>query len=712
MGKGLMAAYRIVVCRLSNPSCEIIHASDFLLIHLFMNLNKDIIDHKLPLCFSIILLYMCGFSVSAHGEEAVADSVRKLDGVVVSASKLNREIIPVQQLGGEALQRLGAHNVADAVRYFSGAQIKDYGGIGGLKTVNVRSMGTNHVGVFYDGIQLGNAQNGTVDLGRFSLDNMEAITLYNGQKSSTFQSAKDFGSAASIYLQTRTPVFSNGRTHNFRAAMKLGSFGLANPSFLWEQKLSENLSLSLSAEYLYTTGRYKFRYKVTDSYDTTATRKNGDVNAMRAEVSLFGNVERGYWRSKVYFYKSERGYPGAVVKNKFSHEDRQWDTNLFVQGAYKRDFGRYYSLMFNAKYAYDYLHYLADPRRDESLMYVDNRYRQQEAYLSMANRFTLNRHWDINLSADYQFNLLNADMRDFVFPRRHTGLVALASSLIYDRFRLQGSVLGTFVRETVKSGRASSDRQEWTPTVVASCRPFGNIDLDVRAFYKRIFRMPTLNDLYYTFVGNVKLDPEYTNQYNIGLTYSRNFAGIALLNINAQADVYYNEIENKIVAMPTSNFFRWTMMNLGKVEIRGLDLAFQAGWRFLKNIFVNTRINYTFQLAQDFTDKNDPYYGDQIPYIPRHSGSAVVNLNYFDWEANYSFIYTGERYSSRANIPVNYVLPWYTSDFSVGRTLRGLGPGDLKLTLEVNNIFNQQYEVVACYPMPGINFRAVVQYLF
>ena len=74
------------------------------------------------------------------------------------------------------------NNVADALRYFSGIQIKDYGGVGGLKTVNIRSMGTNHVGVFYDGIELGNAQNGTVDLGRFSLDNMESVTLYNGQK--------------------------------------------------------------------------------------------------------------------------------------------------------------------------------------------------------------------------------------------------------------------------------------------------------------------------------------------------------------------------------------------------------------------------------------------------------------------------------------------------------------------------------------------------
>lgn len=85
-------------------------------------------------------------------------------------------------------------------------QIKDYGGIGGLKTVNIRSMGSQHVGVFYDGIQIGNAQNGTVDLGKFSLDNMELVSVYNGQKSDIFQSARDFASASAVYMVTRRPV--------------------------------------------------------------------------------------------------------------------------------------------------------------------------------------------------------------------------------------------------------------------------------------------------------------------------------------------------------------------------------------------------------------------------------------------------------------------------------------------------------------------------
>ena len=656
-------------------------------------------------------LFPAGGTMSLCAQNRL-DSLQRLDEVVVTAKALSKEVIPVQQLAGAQLQRLGAHSVADAIRYFSGVQIKDYGGVGGLKTVNIRSMGTNHVGVFYDGIELGNAQNGTVDLGRFSLDNMEAVTLYNGQKSALLQPAKDFASAGSIYLQSRTPRFAAGERQHVKSTFKTGSFGVVNPSIVWDRRLNERISSSVSAEYMYTTGRYKFTYRVEDSYDTTAVRRNGDVTAVRLEGGLFGSIKGGYWRAKAYLYRSERGYPGAVVKNKFSHEDRQWDTNVFAQGSFRKEFSPRYSLLINAKYAYDYLHYLADPRRDEALMYVNNRYYQHETYVSVANQYALLPVWDVSFSADYQFNLLDADLTDFVYPRRHTQLLAVATALRFPSVKMHASLLGTLVQDHVRSEAQGADnRAEWTPTVVVSYRPFSALDLNLRAFYKRIFRMPTLNDLYYTFIGNVDLEPEYTNQYNLGLTYAKEWGDRWLRRLEVQADVYYNEVENKIVAMPTSNFFRWTMVNLGKVEIRGIDLALQTAWQWGKNWYLTGRVNYTYQKAQDFTDPTDAYYGGQIPYIPWHSGSAVLNLNWREWEMNYSFIYTGERYSSRANIPVNYVLPWYTSDFSVSRT-QHWGKGDLKLTLEVNNLFNQQYEVVICYPMPGINFKVIAQYTF
>lgn len=642
-----------------------------------------------------------------------ADSVQQLESVYVTAHKTESKIIPAQRLSGEQLQRLSAHSVADAIRYFSGVQIKDYGGVGGLKSVNIRSLGSQHVGVFYDGVEVGNAQNGIVDLGRFSLENMEAVSLYNGQKSSIFQSARDFASAGSIYLQSRTPVFEKGKKNNFKITLKGGSFGTANPSLLWERQIGENLSMQISTEYLYTTGKYKFSYSKKDGYDTTEVRKNGDVRYYRAEASLFGNIRNGRWQAKVYCYDSERGYPGASVREepgKYRHQDRQWDRNFFLQGRFQKEISRFYRMQLNAKYAYDYLHYLSDPRLDVTTMYVDNRYRQQEFYFSSANGFRLFKWWSVNLSADLQYNTLNADLTDFAYPDRYTFLAALATSFDWGKFKIQGSLLNTFVTESVDKGEPAPDKSELTPAVVASYRPFGNVDLAFRAFYKRIFRMPTLNDLYYTFIGNKHLEPEYTVQYNMGVCYGKTLNGRFLKRVEFQTDFYYNEVEDKIIAVPTSNQFRWTMLNLGYVEIRGAEISAELS-ALIAGVSFNLLASYTYQKAQDFTDPENSSYGGQIPYIPWHSGSLILGAAYRSWSFNYSFIYTGERYESSANIPENYAQPWYTSDLSLSKGFE-IKKCRLHLSAEVNNIFDQQYEVVQCYPMPGTNFKIAASVLF
>ncbi len=275
--------------------------------------------------------------------------------------------------------------------------------------------------------------------------------------------------------------------------------------------------------------------------------------------------------------------------------------------------------------------------------------------------------------------------------------------------KIQGSLLHTFVDDYAEEeGAAAASKHVFTPTVVAQYTPFNDVDLSLRAFYKRIFRMPTLNDLYYTFVGNKYLKPEYTTQYNVGVAYAKVWPRSRLRRIEASADAYYNEVEDKIVAMPTSNQFQWTMLNLGYVEIRGLDLAAGGSLQF-GPVGIDCRLTYTWQKAQDFTDPASRFYGGQIPYIPWHSGSAVIGLNIRGWSLDYSFIYTGERYESVANIPENHALPWYTSDLALSKEFP-LGRSRLKATVEVNNLLNQQYEVVQCYPMPGTNVKCIISW--
>ena len=671
--------------------------------------NKHCIHLRWILCL-ILSLFTTVPAISqsrVRHQTSLSDTLLKLKEVTIYSNRMQKKMSPVQILSGKELEKLNVYSVADALRYFSGVQIKDYGGIGGLKTVNIRSMGSHHVGVFYDGIELGNAQNGVVDLGRFSLDNMEVISLYNGQKSAIFPPAKDYSSASAIYMQTRKPLFKGEKKNNLNIGVKGGSFSTINPSLLWEHRFNERISSSISTEYMYTSGRYKFTYAKKDGYDTTAVRQNGDVRMLRLENAFFGKIPKGEWKAKAYLYNSERGYPGAAVREepgKFRHQDRQWDTNLFVQGSFQNYFKPWYSLLANGKYAYDYLHYLSDPRLDVTTMYVDNYYRQQEIYASAAHLFTIYPWWSMSLSNDFQWNTLRADLIDFVYPTRNTILTSAATSFDFNRLMLQASLLYTHVDDNTRTkGANAGTKNKYTPSVIATWQPLTKLPLNVRAFYKKVFRMPTLNDLYYTFIGNKDLKPEYTTQYDVGITFSHTWNNHWRKSLDLQIDGYYSEVDDKIIAMPTSNQFRWTMINLGHVEIRGLDAAIRGEWGFGK-VELSTLFNYTYQKAQDFTDPTSEWYGGQIPYIPWHGGSIILNGSYQTWSCNYSFIYTGERYEAVANIPENYAQPWYTHDFSLSKTFQW-GKTGIRVTAEINNIFNQQYEVVQCYPMPGTSFK-------
>ena len=650
----------------------------------------------------------------------------ELEEYTITARVKEKDIIIPQVLSGAQIKKMNALSVADAIRYFSGVQIKDYGGVGGIKTVNIRSMGTNHMGVYYNGIQLGNAQNGQIDLGKYSLENIEEIQLYNGQKSDIWQSAREFGAAGSIYLTTRRPRFTEGKTVNVKAQMRAGSFALIDPSLLLDVKLSETMSLTMTAELISSDGKYPFRYRrVTPSgevaYDTTAIRQNGDIHATRVETAVnhyYSNT--GFWKLQLYHYNSERGVPGAIVNNVWRNGERLWDRNSFVQASWQDELFNRWSVRVNAKYANDYTRYI---NNDDKLIRVENQYLQQELYFTIAHKVRIFDWWDVSAAYDLQYNSLSMYMDAYRFTH---WLSAATAINIKNYLRVQASVLGTFVSDMSDlSDKSDLPATKWTPALFLSYRPTQLVDLRLNAFYKQSYRYPTFNDLYYTDMGNAYLKPELAKQHNIGVSFTQPFriAEQKGSEFRLNADYYYNRISDKIIAYPKGQQFRWTMLNLGLVKINGLDVNAQLHFVLPMDFYLTAKAQYTYQTAIDVTDPNDSYYGDQIPYIPWHSGSAVGMFGWQnDWQQyglNYSFIYVGERYNQQENIIYNYTQPWYTHDLSVfGEWQFGTNskesrtktkhPISLRVALDINNLLSQDYDVILNYPMPKRNYKCTV----
>lgn len=663
------------------------------------------------------LTLLLALVVGVKAETTPSDSIQTIKGVEITARLTQREIVPAQSLKNADLQRLNSQSIADALRFFSGIQLKDYGGVGGIKTVDIRSMGTHHLGIFYDGIELGNAQNGQIDLGQFSLDNIDEISLYNGQKSAIFQPASDFGNAGSVYIRTRKPRFTDGKSYNVKLKAKYGSSDLVRLSALWEQRLSSAVSTSLNAEHLTSSGKYKFNYRrVTPSgvvaYDTTAVRQNGDIRADRIDFNVNGILERGYWNTKVYFYNSQRGIPGAIVNNVWRRGERQSDLNFFVQNRFQKDITDRFSTQWLAKYAFYRTHYV---NKDTTQLPADNRFWQQEFYLSTSNAYEILPNWSISASYDFRWNKLNADTYRFVFPTRFSNMISLATAFEARFIRIQGSVLASFIHDKLHPTtrlmpgmKATDNITKFTPAlfidfpIIDKATNGASTKLSVRTFVKRSFRMPTFNDLYYTDLGNSNLKPESATQYDLGVVFNKQYNGHLLKNVQFQADGYYNTIHDKIIAYPKGQQFRWTMLNLGRVHITGIDVMGAIALQPINDLVVTARLQYTYQDARDVTNASDVFYKDQIPYIPYNSGSAIVNLAYLNWTLNYSFIYSGKRYNQQENIPNNYMQPWYTSDVSLQYDFKAFGT-KCRAMLEVNNILNQKYDVILNYPMPGIN---------
>lgn len=633
------------------------------------------------------------------------DSTMKIREVVVN-SKSIRTTTPNQHLTSSQLEKISNNSIADALKFFSGIQIKDYGGVGGMKTVNIRSLGCQHLGISYDGILLGNAQNGQIDIGQFSLDNVEEVALYNGQKSSIFMSASDFGNAGTVIIRTRRPVFSENKSFNLRFKTKAASYDTYRLSALYEQRWSKSLSSSLSAEAIKSTGKYKFRYH-NSSYDTTAIRKNGDIKSIRVEANLFYKSDKGTEGGmKIYTYHSERGIPGAIASNVWSRGERQWDNNTFLQAYIQKRFGTKFSTRLMSKYAYYNTHYV---NNDTTRMLIDNRYKQQEFYISSSNIYELASNWNVSVCYDFKWNKLNADTYGFVYPVRYSNLISFASSLQLDNFKIQGSLLATFINDKTKTGKSSDAVSALSPAIFVNWQPKQNGPLSLRTFIKKSFRTPTFNDLYYVDVGNAKLNPETAIQYNIGVAFDKHWDSNLFSSLRIQADAYYNDVKDKIISYPKGTQFRWTMMNLGKVSIHGIDLSAETELSLAKELTLNARLQYTWQKAIDKTDSESSYYKDQLPYTPEHSGSAIIVLSYRNTEFCYSTIYSGERYFQQENLPRNEMEAWQTSDISLSHTFK-INRNILRIKAEVNNVFNKDYDVVKNFPMPLRNYSIGIIY--
>ena len=592
-----------------------------------------------------------------------------LDASVVSARR--QVSAPSEKATREVLER--SSSLADAIRDFSGVQLRDYGGVGGLKTVNVRSLGSAHTAVFLDGVPIDNAQNMQPDLGRLDVEDMEAVELYSGQKSQLLQSAREYGSASSLHMTSAIP---KARKTSMR--LRGGSFGTVSPSISHEGRIARELTGRIRLGGDFSNGSYPFHI-TGPGYDTLMQRENGDIKAFKASGGLWYTPEGGRYHLSARMYDSERGIPGPVYKQSKQYPmslDRQADRNWSVQASGEQSISSTVSILARARYSRDILEYLDISELDPSVS-AEWDYDLRSTYLSTALGWQAAPWLHLSGAVDFQNEVLSSKVE----AARSTLFTAASAALLMDPWRASASL----------QYQVSDDGYRFlSPAFLLNWHP--REDWDFGATVKRSCRLPSFNDLYYTNVGGRDLLPEKVWQFAARWCWDRSYGR---WHFRANEELYHNRVTDKLIAVPNGSLFRWSMYNLGKVLIWGDEIHADVSW----NGALGLVARYSFQWARE------PGNDYQIPYIPLHSASFNLFGAWNGFRLDIRGFLTGERLTSGSSRPEYHLAPWTTWDASLSwHNARHSRPcPGITLSLDLRNILDQQYQIVQGYPMPGFN---------
>lgn len=706
--------------------------------------------------------------VRAGKQASVSDTLRTrtqhLDDVEVRAKKARSalsSVTPVQTITSSEFQLLGITSVGDAAKRMAGVQVRDYGGIGGLQTVSVRSLGACHTAVSYDGIVVSNMQAGQIDVSRYSLSTIRQLSVAIGQTSDLMLSARHYASAGILSIESRGIDWTSLKPWQLKVNAKTGSWGLFTPSLQYSQRFSSQTALTFDANMARADGVYPFTIQ-NGRYKEHHKRYNSDILAGQGEVNLFHRWDKNELSAKVSYYNSKRGLPGVVILYNSDAEERMWDESCFAQMVWKSQLAPRLALNARLKYAHTWSKY-----EDYNVKYQGGKLtdiaRQNEYYASATIGYDLGWGWTTALAEDFSIGDLRTNVVSQPNPTRYSSQTAWSLRWKWQRWQVDGNLVGTYISEKASkedkgsSGSSSSvnaripaDRKRISPSVAMNYRLLADETLYLRAMMKSTYRVPTFTDMYYLHIGNTNLKPENATEWNLGVTWAHQFGEKSLRNqargisLQATLDTYYNKVTDKIVAFPTT--YVWKMVNFGRVEIKGVDATLSLGIPMGQKMALDVDASYTYQYAVDKTDSKKSYYCHQLPYTPRHSGnvSAVWRNPWVivGWQMQavgerWSMIQCTDEYRMKAYQEHSFTL---SREFSLGKRKMNTGAGngsrenaseesalygitsrrnfsrtsrrnfsrgsDLKLSFSLLNVFNKQYEVIKYYPMPGRSWQA------
>ncbi|MDQ7054664.1 MAG: TonB-dependent receptor [candidate division KSB1 bacterium] len=599
-------------------------------------------------------------------------------------------------LSQKEFRRMVVRDVGDALAFVPGMMVKNYGGLGGLKTLSLRGGLATQTPILINGVRFDNFQTGTTDLSLLSLAHFSEVRVLRGGNAALHGADALTGA---VQLTTLSP----SARHVFSWRSGLGAFGYWENGIRWQAQPGKWRML-MSLLQVRSRGDYPFRQQEFGQM-IARRRDNADFQQLQGLFAAERPWPRGRFQLVLFAQESQRGVPGPVLQGRpLNASARQDDADGLLLVTLHQQLSSRFVLQAWGKLRRSDLRY-RDPELRIRPEGIDNRYRNVDGLLGGEWRWISGAGlWRLRLEAgaavlsgdqlaiptDRGYRRVPRVRRDF-----QTGVLmwenTIRSSRMVAVWRLQAGV---------RYSRYSDVGRAWSPFMGINVRPW-RVPVHFRMHLSRNYRVPTFSEQYYLNYGNLRIQPEDGVSVEIGAHAALPWLGRAFVDLS----LFAIRLRNQIVAAPRSPVF-WSTQNIGRTRNHGLELA--AEWRGPGD-HLWLKLAYTLQNPRDDTPGSRTR-GKLLIYLPQEILSATVAAQVALLPGLNTLLNVSvRRVSYRYHLPENDIeslLPGYTvmdGKWSLVWRTRQLH-WDVHLVVE--NPTNVRYEVIKNYPMPGRFWRA------
>lgn len=645
----------------------------------------------------IALVFFCLYGIVLNAQDTL---LQRIDTVAFRHQMSAVDIIQTVRI----IQNGTRRDVTDSTiaRLYPAGTLSDLLGTGGsvalksvgpgaLSTVAIRGANSMQTPVLWNGVNLQNINNNTVDLSLIPVFLFDGVSVEPGSSSASWGNGA-IGGVIRVNSWTAPVILDGMRLQRpyFRARTvnEIGSFStVMNGVQIGYGTGKWDLDLRVyrqTAKNNYTFENLAVLNHPLDTLEHAVTFQQGFLTSVSFTPSIYQTFAVRMW-----VQETSREIPPTMLQTVNEAVQYDYAFRTVAQWSYNKD-----RWMLNAHTAVIHEGLLWDAGFSTPLSNTNAWSVISEASVKRYFGYTRSKLTNLaSVTAGLTGNWASSEVTEFIVLHEQFRAGAFVS---YNKYLRQRDEFSIMLREEIIDGKPVEPVGSiWYSLFIKPWFTF-------KACVSHNYRVPTFNDLYWAPGGNPDLKAEtgWTEELTAAFGFDKHSWKIAY-----SITGYNRNVVNMITWVPHASY--WSPVNVAEVWSKGIEHRLRIAWSPAKRtrIILAANADYVRSTYEKTDDPDDVALGKQLIYVPAWFGGGSLTVEWRSFFVTYAQQYNDLRFTTRDHLEW---LPAYSvGNAAIGWNLRRKANPkfyEINLFVRCNNIGNVQYQSVAWRPMPGRAF--------